>query len=120
MCPLQSTGNLSRVTHHPQLPMAAGGGGFLRCRAFRTVPGPLGQLVSLPQHQWLYSSECGEKTGMKFNRLGSEWELRNVLAGGICGSHGCIVSCFSDNFITLGISLVRMWAWVLVQSEVFG
>lgn len=83
MCPLQSTGNLSRGTHHPQLPMAVGGGGFLRCRAFRTVPGPLGQLVSLPQHQWLFSTEGGEKTGMKFNRLGSEWELRNVLAGGM-------------------------------------
>lgn len=59
---------------------AGGGGGCLRCRAFST--GPPGWLVFLPQHQQLLVTEGGETTGSKFNRLGSEWELRNVPVGG--------------------------------------
>lgn len=35
-----------------------------------------------------------------------------------CGSRGCTVF-FLTIFTRLGISLVRMWAWALVQSDIF-
>lgn len=50
---------------------------------------------------------------MRPSGLGSEWEVRHVLAWGTTVALIVVVLyLFSDNSTTLGVFLVRMWAWV--------
>lgn len=65
-----------------------------------------------PQHQQLFGTEDREKARMKLEVLQSEWKLRNVLAWAMVVALIVVVLYFSGNSSTLGILLVRMWAWV--------